>query len=140
MSNRTIPYGYRLKDGKAVIEEKEAKQIRELCAAYLSGLSFVEAAKQVGLQMYHGTVRNLLKNKRYLGTEFYPAILDRESFEAVETERQRREKMLGRTRMKRRVSEVTVHTAFKIPKVDIRFAYPLQQAEYAYSLIESEVR
>ena len=51
----------------------------------------------------------MLKNKRYLGTEFYPAILDRESFEAVETERQRREKLLGRTRMKRRVSEVTMY-------------------------------
>lgn len=140
MPNKTMPYGYRLENGKAVIEENEAKQIRELCAAYLSGLSFVEAAKQVGLQMYHGTVRNLLKNKRYLGTEFYPAILDRESFEAVEIERQRREKLLGRTHMKRRVSEVTVHTAFRIPKVETKFSDPLQQAEYAYSLIESEVK
>lgn len=140
MSNRTIPYGYRLENGKAVVVEKEANQIREMCAAYLSGISFVEAANQVGLQMYHGTVRNLLKNKRYLGTDFYPAILDRESFEAVETERQRREKKLNRTHMKRRVSEVTVQTAFIIPKVETRFSDPVQQAEYAYSLIESEVK
>ena len=140
MPNRTIPYGYRLENGKAVIVEKEANQIREMCAAYLSGLSFVEAANQVGLQMYHGTVRNLLKNKRYLGTDFYPAILDRESFEAVEAERQRREKKLNRTHMKRRVSEVTVQTAFTIPKVETQFSDPVQQAEYAYSLIESEVK
>ena len=140
MSNNTTPYGYRLENGKAVIQEDEANRLREMSRLYLSGLSFVEAANRVGLTMYHGTVRNLLKNKKYLGTDFYPAILDQETFEAVETERKRREEQLGRNRKKRRVSTAKAITTFTVPKVEIRYSDPVQQAEYAYSLIESEVK
>lgn len=128
MSNNTTPYGYRLENGKAVIQEEEADRLREMSRLYLSGLSFVEAANRVGLKMYHGTVRNLLKNKKYLGTDFYPAILDQETFEAIETER------------KRRVSTTRAVTAFTVPKVELRYTNPEQQAEYAYSLIEREVK
>lgn len=140
MSNNTTPYGYRLENGKAVIQEDEANRLREMSRLYLSGHSFVEAANRVGLTMYHGTVRNLLKNKKYLGTDFYPAILDQETFEAVETERKRREEQLGRNRKKRRVSTAKAITTFTVPKVEIRYSDPVQQAEYAYSLIESEVK
>lgn len=140
MSNNTTPYGYRLENGKAVIQEEEANRLREMSRWYISGLSFVEAANRVGLTMYHGTVRNLLKNKKYLGTDFYPAILDQETFDAIETERKRREEQLGRSRKKRRVSEANPITAFTVPKVEIRYSDPAQQAEYAYSLIESEVK
>lgn len=140
MSNNTTPYGYRLENGKAVIQEEEAYRLREMSRLYLSGLSFVEAANRVGLTMYHGTVRNLLKNKKYLGTDFYPAILDQETFEAVETERKRREEQLGRSRKKRRVSTAKAITAFTVPKVEICYTDPAQQAEFAYSLIESEVK
>lgn len=140
MSNNTTPYGYRLENGKAVIQEEEADRLREMSRLYLSGLSFVEAAKRVGLTMYHGTVRNLLKNRKYLGTDFYPAILDQETFEAVETERKRREEQLCRSRKKRRVSTAKAITTFSVPKVEIRYTDPAQQAEYAYSLIESEVK
>ena len=101
---------------------------------------FVEAANRVGLTMNHGTVRNLLKNKKYLGTDFYPAILDQETFEAVETERRRREEQLGRSRKKRRSPAPDPITAFTVPKVEIRYSDPAQQAEYADSLIESEVK
>lgn len=135
-SNNITPYGYRMENGKAVIVEEEAKQLRDMCAGYLSGLSFVEAARQVGLTMYHGTVRNLLKNKKYIGNDFYPPILDKESFEAVEIERRRREEKLGRTHKKRRTSDVKVKTAFTVSKVDTIYPDPITQAEYAYSLIQ----
>ena len=82
----------------------------------------------------------MLKNQKYLGTDFYPAILDQKTFDAVETERKRREEQLGRSRKKRRVSTAKAITAFTVPKVEIRYTDPAQQAEYAYSLIESEVK
>ena len=132
----TAPYGYRIENGKAVVQEDEANRLREIAGWYLSGLSFVEAAKRAGLTMYHSTVRNLFRNKKYLGTGFYPAILDQETFEAVETERKRREEQLGRGRKKRRAPEAKPNTAFTVPKVEIRYSDPARQAEYAYSLIE----
>ena len=140
MANNTEIYGYRVVNGKAVIQEDEARQLQEMARLYLSGLSFVDAAKAVGLNKYHGTVRNILKNKKYLGTDFYPAILDQEIFDAVETERRRREEKSGRTHIKTHTPAPKPITAFTVPKVEIRYSDPARQAEYAYSLIESEVR
>ncbi len=55
-----------------------------------SGLSYVKSAKEAGLTMNHSSVKNLLYNERYLGDDFYPAIIDQEMYEAVEVERLRR--------------------------------------------------
>ena len=43
------PYGYRIENGKAVIDEAAATQVRELYKNYLSGLSLTNAAKKAGL-------------------------------------------------------------------------------------------
>ena len=34
---------------------------------------------------------------------------------------------------------MTVDTHFSLKEVPVKFSYPFEQAEYAYSLIESEV-
>ena len=136
MTNNTTPYGYRLENGKAVIQEEEANRLREMNRLYLSGLSFAEAANRVGLTKRHGAVGKLFRNRKYLGTDFYPAILDQETFDAVEEERKRREKQLSRSHSKRRSSGAKPITAFKVPRVEIRYSDPARQAEYAYSLIE----
>ncbi|MGL4791533.1 MAG: recombinase, partial [Anaerotignaceae bacterium] len=72
-----IPYGYEIVDGKAVINEEEAEQVRGFFKEYIKGLSLTSAAKKVGLNIYHGSAGRMLKNKYYLGTEFYPKIVDR---------------------------------------------------------------
>ena len=136
MRNNTVPFGYRLENGKPVIHEDEADKIRNIYSGYLSGLSFSAAADKVGLNIYHGTVRNMMRDKRYLGTGFFPAIIDEETFNAVETERQKREKALGRTRLKRRTSDAVIRTEFSFTKPEMKYSDPFQQAEYAYSLIK----
>ena len=136
MRNNTVPFGYRLESGKPIICEEEADKIRAIYTGYLSGLSFAAAADKVGLKLYHGTVRNMMRDKRYLGTEFFPAIIDKSTFDAVEIERQKREKALGRTRLKRRTSVAIIRTEFDCAKPDIKYTNPYQQAEYTYSLIK----
>ena len=42
------PFGYRIENGKAVMDEAAASQIRELYKNYLSGLSLTNAAKEAG--------------------------------------------------------------------------------------------
>ncbi|VIH37728.1 recombinase [Clostridioides difficile] len=37
------PYGYRIEDGKAVVDEKTSEQVKELFSGYLAGLSLKEA-------------------------------------------------------------------------------------------------
>ena len=70
------PFGYRIENGRAVVNDKEAEQLRQIISGYLSGLSYINAAKEVGLDMGHTSVKNLLQHKRYLGDDFYPAIID----------------------------------------------------------------
>ena len=80
------PYGYRIEEGKAVIDEAAAAQVRELYKNYLSGLSLTNAAKEAGLELLHSGSKRMMRNKHYLGDDFYPAIIDKESFDAVEAE------------------------------------------------------
>lgn len=140
MGRGHLPYGYRVEDGTTVICEKEAGQIRDIYAGYLSGLSYVEAAKNAGLSMFHTTVKRMLQNKHYLGDEFYPAIIDRETFEAAEEERLRRCIAFGRVnRPKKEKREWRIPVCFTMESCEKELEDPYEQAAYIYSLIESEV-
>lgn len=135
-----IPYGYCIVDGKAVIDEEQAKQVRKVYEEYLGGKALMVAAKAAGLTMYHGSVARMLRNRHYLGDEFYPALIDRETFDKAEEKRMEKAASLGRIRELGQDSKPECATRFSMPKIVERYADPFQQAEYAYSLIESEVQ
>lgn len=90
------PYGYRIENGMAVIDDAAAVQVRKLYKNYLNGLSLVNAAKEAGLDLLHSGAKRMMRNKHYLGDSFYPAIIDKESFDAVEAELGKRSSKLGR--------------------------------------------
>lgn len=133
------PYGYRIVGGKAVIDEEQATNIRRMCEDYLAGRSLVKAAATVGLNLSHTQVKRLIQNPRYLGDEYYPAILTKEMAQKIETERARREKALGRDGRKKRAAPAgTIFTKFSAPKMAVKYKDPVRQAEYAYSMIHNE--
>lgn len=88
---RTIPLGYEIKDGKAVIHQGEASMVRYAFQAYCNGDSqfsiaryFQEAGYKNGngrVSWRHPTIGKLLTNKVYLGEDFYPAIITQEVFD-----------------------------------------------------------
>jgi len=133
------PYGYRIINGKAVIDEQAAEQIKTLFQSYLTGNSLATAAKKAEIIAFHAGISRMLQNKRYLGDEYYPALIDPDTFTAAEAERIRRAEKLGRVREPKTQKEVIYPTAFRISEGTERFDDPFQQAEYAYSLIETEV-
>lgn len=92
------PYGYRIINGKAVINEQAAERIKILFQSYLTGDSLATAAKKAEIIAFHAGVSRLLQNKRYLGDEYYPALIDPDTFTAAEAERIRRAEKLGRVR------------------------------------------
>ena len=110
------PFGYRIKGGKAVIDEPAAEKIRALYKNYLSGLSLQTAAKEAGIDTYHGTAKRLMENRHYLGDDFYRT--DRIKPAAIRT--------------------VPVH--FRFGEVKAYHDDPAAQAEYLYTLIEREER
>ncbi len=132
------PYGYRIINGKAVIDEQAAERIKTLFQSYLSGDSLATATKKADIKAFHSGIGRMLQNRRYLGDEYYPAIIRPDTFEAAEAERIRRAEKLGRIREPKQEPEVVFPTSFRAIKGTERFDDPFQQAEYAYSLIESE--
>lgn len=136
-----IPYGYKIENGVAVIDEAQAEQVRILFREYLSGLALAPAAKKAGLKLFHGGAKRLLQNQHYLGDDFYPAIIDEETFAKAAEEQMKRAKALGRIREREKLPVCKAETAFKIRKITRnKYDDPFKQAAYIYSLIESEVQ
>ncbi len=134
------PFGYRIENGKAVIDIEAAEQIKALFDYYLSGDSLATAAKKAGITAFHAGIGRMLRNTRYLGDEFYPAIIDKDTFNTAEAERIMRAERLGRTRKSKQEKEVVYPTTFRMNEGTEEYDDPFGQAEYAYSLIETEVK
>lgn len=132
------PFGYRIRKGKAVIDEPAAEKIRQLYKNYLGGLSMENAAKEAGIETYHGTVKRMMENRHYLGDDFYPAIIDGDTFTEAMLERQRRMKALGRTERIKSTTQRNAPVNFRFGEITVFYDNPVKQAEYLYSLIESE--
>ncbi|PRT78201.1 hypothetical protein C6A25_00890 [Streptococcus anginosus] len=133
-----IPLGYKIVDGCAVVDEPTVEQIKATYRYYFEGKSLVDAAKEAGLKMNHASVKRMLSNKKYLGTNYYPQIIDEETIERFQEELTRRASNLGRLDRKSKERNKTVPTTFHFKPADLTFADSFEQAEYIYSLIESE--
>jgi len=133
------PFGYQIENGKAVIDNEAAEQIKTLFNSYLSGDSLANAAKKAGIKSFHAGIGRILRNTCYLGDDYYPAIIDQETFVAAEAERIKRAEKLGRIREQKEELVINFPTDFYISEVTQQFNDPFQQAEHVYSLIEMEV-
>lgn len=106
---------------------------------YLSGMGLSDAAKNAGLDTYHGTAKRMMLNKHYLGDSFYPAIIDKATFDAVPIELKTRAGKLGRLVKASVPRGKYIPTGFLMGTADKELPNPLKQAEYLYSLIRPEV-
>lgn len=126
VSKMPVPLGYKIEKGKAVIDEIQAEQIRGIYAGYISGLSYIEAAKAAGVMIRHTGVRNILMNKRYLGDDYYPAIIDQETFERAEAERISRQTKSGKLFIDTQTKEKVLATKFYMPRLEKKFEDPFK--------------
>lgn len=132
------PYGYSIENGCATIKEDEANKIRKLYENYISGMALAKAASAAGIETYHGTAKRLMENRHYLGDDFYPAIIDQETFDKAEAIRLERAGKLGRLNLLKSSKPIKVPTHFWFAEAEKEYEDPRLQAEYLYSLIESE--
>ena len=117
------PYGYSIENGCATIKEDDAEKIRKLYENYISGMALAKAAAAAGIEAYHGTAKRLMENRHYLGDDFYPAIIDQETYDKAAAN----------------AKPVAPPTGFRMLAAEQHYEDPRLQAEYLYSLIESEV-
>ena len=126
-------YGYKIINGKAVIDEQEAGIIISIFNGYISGLSMKAAAENAGAPMPHGAVKRILMQDAYIGTDYYPAIISRETFAKATGRRLHRANQHG---CEKRYTAPPIYKAFEMAAAETHFDDPAEQAEYIYSLIE----
>lgn len=106
MKQRHMPLGYRMAGGKILVVPEQAELVKEVFQAYSEGNSLYQLARRLTEQgalnanhkpvWNHGTVGKILENRRYLGDEFYPVLVEPELFYKVQERRKEKSKELGR--------------------------------------------
>ena len=128
------PYGYIIVNGKAVIDEANAGRIITLYKEYVDCKSMRAAAKKAGIDKTHSMIGRFLKNEVYVGTEYYPPIIDEDIFAKAQEIRGNNAKSQNRMGAYRPHPKAEIGT-FTIGKVTVQYDDPYKQAEYVYSQI-----
>lgn len=137
---RHTPYGYDIIGGRAVINEEKAAAIHKICESYLSGMSLTDASDAIGLKLSHAQTKRLITNRHLIGDDFYPAIITVELAGRIEAEITKRATTLGRTGMgRKKKTKPLSYKEFSIPRIPKKYADPIKQTEFAYSMIRNEV-
>lgn len=78
-----------------------------------------------------------METAHYLGDGFYPAIIDKDTYQKAQKERKRRAIKLGRNNKQTQMRKIQIPTHFHLGEVATLYDNPVKQAEYLYSLIET---
>ena len=87
------PYGYRIHDAQAQVVPEEQERIVALYMAFVGGATLKACVLASGIPRAVPTCKRILANKTYLGTDFYPALIDERLFCKAQDELRRREEM-----------------------------------------------
>lgn len=128
------PYGYRIVNEIAVVDEVDAERIKALYQEYIDCKSIIAAAKKAGIDKTHSVIGRILKNKVYLGTVYYPQIIGEDIFAKAQEIREHNVRNQNRIGIYRPHPKAEIG-AFKIRKIEEKYKNPYKQAEYAYSQI-----
>lgn len=95
--HRTLSFGYRYENGQVVIDPNEAHIVRDIFKQYIAGASYLMLARWLsgGGVPYHADtsiwnknmVKRVLENRRYLGEDRLPPLVDAKTFSQAATVR-----------------------------------------------------
>lgn len=95
-----IPYGYRIEEGLAFPDPVQAEKLRRFVGLYLEGASGEHARCALDIEVSAQTLYRLLDKGLYLGTDYYPPLLDEETVDRVRKARRERSHPATRVRAK----------------------------------------
>ena len=125
------PYGYEIRDARAIIVPEEAERLRTLFVEFIGGSPLKTCAFESGIERTAQTCKSMLGNPIYVGTDFYPQIIEDYMFSAAQAELKRRtEKRKPMVRSKQIIAN-PVRTVFEI-KGTSTIPFTGQQAYAAY--------
>lgn len=93
-----MPIGYKVINGKITIHEEQRKIVEEIFHDYDNGISTLRIAQDLKTRgicnahdrvaWTHASIGKILENHNYLGTEYYPQLIDKELFDRVQKRRE----------------------------------------------------
>lgn len=93
MQKRFVPYGYEIINGNLQIADSEMRIVQRIFADYCHGGSIKKIGKELtqeGIVFYNGNydwnkcrVSRILSDRKYLGENGYPQIIDEDTFFAA---------------------------------------------------------
>lgn len=112
MTKRKILYGYHIQQGKLTPLEREAVVVRRIATLYMDGSSYqkisdmlnadgIPFSEEAPIWNKH-KIKRLLENPRYTGTDGYPAIIDSDDFQIIQSKIQ--SKSEGQMRSEQRLT------------------------------------
>lgn len=100
MKNRRVPYGYEMQNGVIVIHLKEANIVKQIFNQYLNGENLKNIAERLTenqIEFLPGEyywnksrIKRMIEDKRYIGGDNYPAIIDKDTFQRANVEKNNR--------------------------------------------------
>lgn len=97
MKNRRFPYGYEMQNGLIVICLKEADTVKQIFSQYLNGENLKNIAERLTenqIEFLPGEynwnksrIKRMIEDKRYIGGDNYPAIIDKDTFQRANVEK-----------------------------------------------------
>ena len=84
------PFGYKIVNGKFMINKLQEQIIQDIYDEYINGKSLYSIAQKLkhnkikknngNTNWTHGAISKILENKKYLGDNMYPKIIDEKKF------------------------------------------------------------
>ena len=97
MNGKITVYGYQFIEGILQIDEEQGRMVQEIFRVYNSGVPVTRLKDHIeGLEINRVKLSDMLSDKRYLGNEAFPQIINPELFEAVQHRKKERLKTIGK--------------------------------------------
>lgn len=100
MKNRRFPYGYEMQNGVIVTHPKESDMVKQIFDQYLNGENLKNIAERLTenqIEFLPGEynwnksrIKRIIEDERYIGGDNYPAIIDKDTFQRANVEKNNR--------------------------------------------------
>ena len=123
-------------NGTPEVNEKEGAAVRKAFEMYLRGAALSTIGNELGINRYHASVARILEDQKYLGTDFYPAIVEKELFDKVQKTRATRRKK--HSKPCRIYPKAQVSKTFQMDPIKQVLTDLFEQAQYIFGLIQAK--
>lgn len=97
MNRKVTVYGYQFIDDMLQTDEEQSRLVQEIFNVYNSGIPVSRLKDHIeGLEINRVKLNDMLSDKRYMGNENFPKIIEPELFEAVQQMKEERRKAIGK--------------------------------------------